>query len=242
MKSRIYSRFDLRAKIIFTLLMTILVFLINKTASLFLLSIIIFFFSLFEVGIKGVKKSISLILLMMVIMTLLVPLEERSGEPLIVLNSFVLVTKEGLASYLERINRFFFLSFLYSLLITTSHFYDLTPALRFFCLPPSFILTLSLALRFIPLLTKTFYRVKDSQSLRMSERDKRDKISVVSNLTSVLVIALKSITTTIQALKLRGVGYVKNPTSYRELKSVKEVLTDFLLSAIIPFILFILLY
>lgn len=242
MKNRMYSNFDLRAKIIFTLLMTVLVFFITKTTSLLILSVLILVFSLFEVGIKGVKKNISLILAICVIMTLLVPLEERSGEPLIAFNNFVLVTKEGFSSYLERINRFFFLSFLYSLLITTSHFYDLAPALRFFRFPYSFILTISLALRFIPSLIKTFYCVKDSQSLRMSEGDKRDRIPLLSSLTSVLVIALKSITTTSQALLLRGVGNVKNPTSYRKLKSTKDVLAHFLLSVIISLILFILLY
>lgn len=242
MKKRIYSNFDLRAKIIFTLLMTALVFLITKTTSLLILSVLILVFSLFEVGIKGVKKNISLIFAIMVIMTLLIPLEERRGEPLIVFNNFVFVTKEGFSSYWERISRFFFLSFLYSLLITTSHFYDLTPSLRFFHFPYSFILTISLSLRFIPILTKTFYYVKDSQSLRMRECEKRDRIPLLSSLTSVLVIALKSITTASQALKLRGVGGEINPTSYRKLKSVKEVLAQFLLSVIIPLILFILLY
>lgn len=242
MRNRIYSNFDLRAKIIFTLLMTVLVFLITKTTSLILLSVLILIFSLFEVGIKGVKRSISLILLIIIIMTLLIPLEARGGEPLVVFDDIVIVTKEGFLLYLERVNRFFFLSFLYSLLLTTSHFYDLIPALRFFHFPYSFILTISLSLRFIPSLSRTFYSVRDSQSLRMSECNKRDRIPLLSTLTSVLVIALKSITTTSQALKSRGVGGEKNPTSYRKLKNVREVLAHFIFSAIIPLILFILLY
>ena len=103
-------------------------------------------------------------------------------------------------------------------------------------------LVLSLSLRLIPTISETFIEIKDSQRLRMpnpgEEEARKKKItSLLPTLTSVLVVSIKGIASTSEALELRGYGRKNKRTSYRSLKSVKKVFPHFILSVIVPAII-----
>ena len=133
-----------------------------------------------------------------------------------------------------------------SLLIETTKSSEILLSLRFFRLPYSVALVLSLSLRLIPTISDTFLEIRDSQRLRLpnpgEEEKKKKKISsLLPTLTSVLVVSIKSIASTSEALELRGYGRNNKRTSYRTLKSVRKVFPHFVLSVIVPAIIGILL-
>ena len=241
-----YYSFDPRGKIIFTLLMCILPFLPLTWYAQSALTLFVLVLSLTQIGVKNTMRNIKVILPIMVLMTLLMPLQGRGGEVLWSIGGKAIITMGSLLSWEKIINRFLLLSLMCSLLIETTKSSDILLSLRFFRLPYSVALVLSLSLRLIPTISDTFLEIRDSQRLRLpnpgEEEKKKKKISsLLPTLTSVLVVSIKSIASTSEALELRGYGRNNKRTSYRTLKSVRKVFPHFVLSVIVPAIIGILL-
>ena len=244
MKNRLYFSFDIRAKLIFTFLFCFVPFLPMSNAKSIILALLFVLFSITQVGFKKTWSNFKLIAPILFLMTILLPLQGRGGKIYLVLWNYPIITEKAITSYIKIVTRFITLSFLFSLLIDTSRGEDIVPALSFFHLPYSFALTLSMTLRFIPLLSSVYREVRDSQRLRLPNPDEKKKngihpFSIIPTLTSVLVVSLKSINTTSQALVMRGYGGTKERTSYRNLKNVKKVFPQFVLSVIVPLVLII---
>ena len=154
----------------------------------------------------------------------------------------VILSEGSLLSWQRILNRFLVLSIMCSLLIETTKSSSILLAFRSFRLPYSVSLVLSLSLRLIPTISDTFLEIRDSQRLRLpnpgEEEAKKKKISsLLPTLTSVLVVSIKSIASTSEALELRGYGRNNKRTSYRSLKSVRKVFPHFVLSVIVPAII-----
>ena len=227
-----YNSLDIRAKLILTIFLSVVIFFINNFYYLISLPILLFLFSCLALGFKEAVNSLKLIIWVLIIMVLLSPIQSRSGNAVLVIKDLVILTDLAIKTTLVLISRFTFISLIFSLLAKTSNSSEIILAFIFFKLPYSFGLVLSLALRFIPTFSTLYMQVKNSQSLR--ERDKVNK-QIGATVISTMVIAIKNITTTAEALELRGYG--RNPrTSYKKLKSVKNVFNDLAFSAIFPII------
>ena len=237
-----YYSFDPRAKVIFTVLVCILPFLPLSWMAQCTLTLSVLILSFSQIGVKNTGKNVKVILPIIILMTLLMPLQGRGGEALWSIKGRVIISEGSLFSYQKILNRFLLLSLICSLLIETTPSSNILLAFRSFHLPYGVALVLSLSLRLIPTISETFIEIKDSQRLRMpnpgEEEARKKKItSLLPTLTSVLVVSIKGIASTSEALELRGYGRKNKRTSYRSLKSVKKVFPHFVISVIVPAII-----
>ena len=241
--SSLYHRFDVRAKIIFTILMCIVVFFDMPLYVHYALILLITLLSLTTVKLKVTLHNIKLMLPVTIFMVIFMPLQERGGSALLSYRGFTIITTEGLNIVQVLISRFYFISMICTLLLESSTSRDILLALKSFHLPDSFCMVLSLALRFIPSFASTFTRIKDSQRLRLpnpdEEGEKKSFTKLIPTFTSALVVALKSINTTAAALDLRGYGRSKNKTEFYTLEGGKKLFTHLAISIIIPAIFLI---
>ena len=241
---RLYERFDVRAKLVFTLLMTILPFTISTPGRLWLLTALVFLFSLTQDGLRKTFGSLALIASMLFFMVLFMPLSSRGGEALIMLGDFMLVSKEGFINFLMTSGRFVSISLSCSLMLHTTTRQEMLLALEWFHLPPSAAMVVTLALCFIPELSRTFTQVRESQRLRLPDPDDEDARrrpfkSVFPTLVSVMVMALRSIPQTAAAIDLRGYGRTGSKTHYKKLSfSGWTLFTHFAIGIIMAAILF----
>ena len=237
--SSFYHRFDVRAKIIFTLLMCISVFFEMPLSMHYLLIVLITLLSLISVKLKVTLHNIKLLLPVTIFMVLFMPLQERSGSVLLSYHGFTIITYEGLHIVQVLISRFYFISLICTLLLETSTSRDILLALKSFKLPNSACMVLSLALRFIPSFASTFSRIKDSQRLRLpnpesADSEKKSFTKLIPTFTSALVVALKSINTTAAALDLRGYGRKRKKSEFHSLPGGIKLFTHLAISIIIP--------
>jgi len=232
-----YFRFDVRAKILFTITFTFSVFIAHSLWLLSALALMAFALILIELGLGRTLKALSLITPVLMFMVLFLPLQKRDGEAIAVVHGFSLATKEGLMSFAFTAERFISISLLYSLLMNTTSTTSFILALQSFNIPYSFSLVLAMALRFIPTISETFQRIRESQSLRLpnpneEERRKGKLRDLLPTLTSILVVSLKSIPSTAAALDMRGYRPRGKRSSAKELPRIKEVASHFLIPLI----------
>ena len=238
----IYRAFDHRPKLVFTVLMLIAVFFVHGLAALYSLVCFLFFFSCAESGVKRSWRNITLILPMIAVMFIFMPLNSRSGTPLVSLGSFTLVTAEAFDSFLLIAGRFVFISLLCSLMMQTTEVWQLMLALRWFRLPESAALVITLALRFIPDMSGTFRQIRESQSLRLPNPDdensrRRPFKAIFPALVSAVVSAVRSIPVSASAIDLRGWSRKNRRTSYRKLEAGRfSLLLQFCCALFIPLI------
>ena len=162
-----YYSFDPRAKIIFTLLMCVLPFLPLTWMAQSLLTLLVVVLSCTQIGVKNTLKNIKVILPILILMTLLMPLQGRGGEPLLTVKNVLIVSENSLYSWQKILNRFLLLSLMCSLLMETTKSSSILLSLRSFHMPYSVALVLSLSLRLIPTISDTFMEIRDSQRLRL---------------------------------------------------------------------------
>lgn len=245
MKNKLFFSFDIRAKLIFTLLFSFVPFFCSRLEINILLSLLFSLFTLSQLGLKKTASIFRLILPIIALMTILLPFQGRGGEVYLRVFNLNVITEGALKSYLKVLSRFITLSLLFSLLLNTSSEVEIIPAMLFFHIPYSGCLTFMMTIRFIPFLTNVYGEIRDSMKLRRPNpgEDEKKRIRVfdiIPTLTSLLVVSLKSISTTSIALELRGYDGNKKRTYYRRLKNVKNLYLQFLLSVIVPILSIIL--
>ncbi|NCC66467.1 MAG: energy-coupling factor transporter transmembrane protein EcfT, partial [Spirochaetia bacterium] len=116
-------------------------------------------------------------------------------------------------------------------------------ALRWYKLPYKAALVVTLAFTYIPFIAESFSQISDSHRLREFDDRQRKKVfdrvkDLLPTLTSVLVVALRSIPNLAMSLELRGFGLDNKRTSYHTLASYRHTFTHFMLSCIIVVVLF----
>ncbi len=231
-----YHRYDIRAKLLFTLVYCIMVFFVHSWYGLLLSALIPAALYLYSLGVKELLRSIKKILPVVVLLFIFLPLQDRSGHALLSLGSTVLITSEGLYRVSRLASRFMSLSMILMLLIATERSENIIKGLRYYHLPYTVSLLFSLILRFIPYLGSVFEAIRDSMSLRLTE-GKRG-IPIMPSITAFAVSAVKMIPETAAALEERGFGR-KEHRDYAKLENKPFLFPELLLSAILPVILFI---
>ena len=228
-----YHRFDVRPKLLFTLLYSVSVFLIHSWYGLsaaILLPSAIFFLSL---GGKELWKAFLRLLPVLVLLVIFIPLQDRDGRALLSISGTVIVTREGLGRVCRLAVRFSSLSLILMLMIFTERSENIIRGLRFYHLPYSVSLLLSMILRFIPYLGAEFEEIRDAMSLRL--REGKRGFPVMPSITAFTVAAVRMIPDTAASLEERGYGR-SGRTEYGKLEYAPGLLTQFAISAIVPVI------
>ncbi len=242
----LYKAYDVRAKLIFTILSIIVSFFIPTLGVLYASILVVLFFSFTQSGFRKSLRSLKIITPMIIVMLIFTVLNERRGEALLAIGTFTLVTMESIENFLFIAGRFVLISLLCSLMMQTTSEDEIILAFQWFRLPPSASLTITLALRFIPELASTFGQIRESQRLRLPNPDeeetkKKPFKAIMPSLTSTLVSALRSIPLSASAIDLRGWLRENKRSHYRCLEtSLLCLFTHFVLGIMIPIIFLVL--
>lgn len=228
-----YYKFDIRAKLLFTILMSIALFTSSSYIISLLAALVIVCLSLVSVKVKETLRGFKRLLPIIFFLFLFSPLYERDGKPLIIIRSFTLITKEGLEHSLLSSSKFIAISYLFFLLMETERSENIVKALRFYHLSYNAALTISLVLRYIPYLGSLFEEIRDSMSLRLKE-GKRG-YPIMPTITALTIAAVKMAPELASALEERGFGR-EGRKDYRKLKVSKLLFTQMLIGAILPLI------
>ena len=231
-----YHKIDVRAKLVFTLLLSLASIITSSLLKVSLLAFFLMILSFFSVGKRESFNNFKRIRLIVFFILVFAPLQNRSGDALLSINSFMVLSAEGLYNTLLTLFKFVSVSFLFSLLLETERLESIISAILYFHLPYSFSLTFSMTLSFIPRLAARYSEIKDAIALRENNESKRD--GLIAILTSLIVSAIKMIPETASSLEERGFdGKIK--TRYRVLSMDAKIFTEIVLSVIIPIIFII---
>lgn len=200
----LYHRLDIRAKIIFTLLISVAAFFISAWYALLSLAVFFILLSLLSIGIKETWRGFLRLLPILIFLIVLSPLQDRSGIDGIFIKGVKLVTYDGLWTVFRVGMRFIAISYAFMLLVETERSEDMIYALMWFRLPYNAALMFSLTLRYIPYFGSLYEDIRLSMSLRQKE-GKRG-YPIMPTITALTVAAIKMIPNTASALEERGFG------------------------------------
>lgn len=231
-----YHRFDVRPKLLFTLLYIIIAFMISSWYGLLLAAALPVLVLMHAAGAREALFSIRRLLPVVILLYLFMPLQSRDGIPLLSIGSAVIVTEEGFLTAFRISMRFIALSSVLMLLIATTRSGTIIAGLRFYRLPYNASLLLSILLRFIPYLGALFSQIRDSMSLRLQE-GKRG-FPIMPSVTAFIVAAVRMIPDTASALEERGFGRPGASDAMR-LGNAPHLFTQFVFGAILPLIFMI---
>ncbi len=231
-----YHKLDIRPKLFFTLLFSVISFLASSWPGLIIVFFLPAVIMVFSVGWRESWRCYSRLVPLFVMILLLSPLQDRGGVPLAVFNGFVLVTREGAGSVLRIISRLGGISGALMLLLLTERNEDIIKGLRACHLPYNAALSASMILRFIPYLGLLFSEIRDSMSLRLKEG--RRGYPILPSITALAVASIKMIPDTASALEERGFGR-SGKIAREPLKRPRCYFIQWLIGAIILFSLFI---
>ncbi len=226
-----YYKFDIRAKLLFTVLMSIAIFAANSSILSLSAMLAIVVLSLISVKVKETIRGFKRLLPIIAFLFLFSPLYERDGNPLIVIRSLIILTSEGLEHAILAASKFIAISYLFFLLMETERSENIVKGLRFYRLSYNAALTISLVLRYIPYLGSLFEEIRDSMSLRLKE-NKRG-YPIMPTITALTIAAVKMAPELASALEERGFGRAGRK-DYRKLKVSRSLFTHLLIGAILP--------
>lgn len=218
----LYHAFDPRAKLVLTVLLIAAVFFVQGLIPLWLYTAVVFIVSVFEVGAGRSVRNLALIAPMLLVMLLFTPLNQRGGDPVFSLAGFTVVTWQSLWNFMMIGGRFVFISLVCSLLMQTTRPDGIMLAFRWFRLPESARLVLTLAMRFIPDISATIVQIRESQKLRLPNPDetnerKRPFRSLFPTLVAAIVSSIRSIPMSAGSIDLRGYGRPNRRGQYKRL-------------------------
>lgn len=234
--------FDPRAKLLLMVLLCIWFFLPVPLGFLASVVLLILLFGAANTGFSYINRVFRSILPMLLFMVLFMPFNVRDGQPLWMVSSWTIITKEGLLQALRLGSRFIGITYVCSLLFATTAMHEVMLALQWYRLPYKAGLVVTLAFTYIPFISDSFSQIAESHRLREADRQQARTFmgrlkDLVPTLTSALVVALRSIPNLAMSLEMRGFGRTEKRSRYRSLESYRHPFTHFLVSVIIPVIL-----
>ena len=166
----------------------------------------------------------------LILIALLTPPFHRAGAPVLQVLGFTLVTTDGLNTTVVMLLRFLGITLGFFTVVRTLALDDMVLGLRWFGLPYSACLVMTITLRTIPTLGATWHNVLDAHRLRSgsSPGGRRRKLveTYLPVLTSVLIEAVKGIPLLAMALESRGFGRRNPRTTLAGLKQGRELIGD----------------
>ncbi|MFO7849906.1 MAG: energy-coupling factor transporter transmembrane component T [Spirochaetia bacterium] len=190
-----------------------------------------------SLGIRELWIPIKTILPLLILVALLTPPFHSSGEILFTLWGPISISSGGLKETLRLLMRFSGITLSFFLFFRTTSIDALILTLRWYRLPYSFTLVLTIAFRYIPYAASLYRSVSDAHRLRRpsnapSRRRLKGRIQqVFPTLVSVMIHAVKTIPSLAMALESRGFGRPERRSSLYVLPSILERKRDLFASA-----------
>jgi energy-coupling factor transport system permease protein len=173
---------------------------------------------LVSLGPRELRRSLTAIAPILLIIFVLTPLFRRGGDLLWSPFGLPVLTSEGLTESVRLVGRFAGLTFAFYAVFRTLELEELVLALRWYGLPYSPALTLIMAFRFIPTLVELYQNVQDAHSLRTAgDRPTGFFGRILPQLTSVFIQAIRMVPALAMALETRGLGRRAPRTEWRKL-------------------------
>jgi len=234
-------RYDPRAKTLLLLAFLVLFFLPIAVGHLAAYLAVVVLLSGAFLGLSNTLRPIRMILPILILVMLLTPPFYREGSALLAVRGLTVLSVSGLLLALRLIIRFTGITMVFYLFIGTTDPDELILSFRWFRLPYTVSLILSLALGYIPTIRTLYDQVRDAHRLRLAAKGEgvgeagvhrrgrglfkrlRESIPVM---TSVLILSVRRIPTLAMALECRGVGRKNARSSYHTLKTRAALLRD----------------
>ncbi len=182
----------------------------------------------------------------LVLVALLTPPFHQSGPTLYQAGSLFTITVGGLQEAFILIMRFSGITSAFFLFFRTTSIDDFILTLRWYGLPYSGALIITIAFRYIPSLLQLYHNIEDAHALRRPVQSGRKTLNpkkkfthIFPTLVSVMIHSIKSIPTLSMALESRGFGRHNARSSYRSLPPLRKVIHQAVFSLIV--LLFIIL-
>ena len=177
---------------------------------------------------------------LLLLIALLTPPFHQSGRELYHLGGLVRITEGGLQEAFILIVRFSGITSAFFLFFRTTTIDDFILTLRWFGLPYSGALVVTIAFRYIPSLLQLYRNIEDAHALRRPMPEGRRKFHPIKKfshifptLVSVMIHSIKGIPNLSMALESRGFGRHNPRTSYRSLLPLKEIVHQAVLFIIV---------
>jgi len=150
------------------------------------------------------------------------------GVPVLRALGLTVLTSEGLDTTLVLLLRFLGITLGFFAIVRTVSLDDVVLSLRWFGLPYSACLVMTITLRMIPTLAVTWHAVRDAHRLRSGTIERRQPLvsTYLPVLTSVMIEAVKGIPLLAMSLESRGFGRRNPRTSLSGLKKGFALLPD----------------
>ncbi len=187
---------------------------------LMLIALMILIASTAHLAGRAVKLTIRLLILGL-LMFLIQLFFVRTGDPILVVGSFVLITKDGLISALLLSLRVVATMLPLMLLFAITEINDLCNALvKTAHIPYRYAFIVTTAFRFVPILATEYHDIEDAQKSRGVDIDTRNifrKIKLVVPLTvPLLVSSLKKVDSSAISAEMRGFAQRTRASGYKE--------------------------
>lgn len=228
-------RLDPRAKMVLLVVVLAAFFIPSAPWVLFLFTVAIVGVIAGFLGPSELLPPLKTLWPILILIGLLTPPFHRNGAALVRIFDFPLVTSDGLHMTLQMLLRFLGITFGFFAIVRTLALDDMVLGLRWFRLPYTACLVMTITLRMIPTLGATWHNVLDAHRLRSGTGPGSPRQRVVQAylpvLTSVLIEAVKGIPLLAMALESRGFGRRNPRTSLAELKRGRTLAADVLVLA-----------
>ena len=147
-----YHRFDVRPKLVSTLLFCAAAFLMESYTGFMVVLVLPLAVMAASVGARETWRCWSRLLPLFLILLAFIPLQARDGDVLVSINGFAVATREGVWMVTRIVSRLGGISCALMLLLLTERNENIIRGLRAFHIPYAAALTASMILRFIPYL------------------------------------------------------------------------------------------
>src|SRR6056297_1181384 len=176
----------------------------------------------------------------LLLVALLTPPFHQSGRVLYQFSGLFSFTIGGVREAIVLILRFSGITSAFFLFFRTTTIDDFILTLRWFGLPYSGALIITIAFRYIPSLLQLYRNIEDAHALRRPMPEGRRKFHPIKKfshifptLVSVMIHSIKGIPNLSMALESRGFGRHNPRTSYRSLLPLKEIVHQAVLFIIV---------
>ena len=233
-------RWDPRAKLLLLPMVLAAFFVPSDPWPLLALAAAVVALVIVELGPSQLVPPLKTLWPILALILVLTPPFHRTGPAVLGPAGLALVTADGLRFTAVLLLRFLGITLGFFAIVRTVSLDDMVLGLRWFRLPYSACLVVTITLRTIPTLAATWRNVTDAHRLRRDVSTGRPRLvqTYVPVLTSVLIESVKAIPLLAMALESRGFGRRNARTSYAGLKQGTSLLPDVLALAGAVLVLF----
>ena len=201
-KDDLLHHLDPRVKLMGILSSVVFFVAVNYLSSLFSFALFLLFLLFLTAGAKGMRRSFSPILFILIVIFIIAPFTYRDGEAFLEISSFTIITSDAIVHSLTIALRLIGISVLFTLLFATERLEMILSALTSFGLSYQMALSMMLSLSYIEKLARRYDEIKEAISLRTGG-DGGNK-GILDVLTSLIVYTLKNVEVTSSALSEKG--------------------------------------